>query len=86
MNRRNLFPVIAGLAAATATATAAETNPLMDILAASMKDKKGVNLYVKGQQIGMLVTALDQEFVQGRSQEKSKIVVRISAIDAAALS
>ena len=86
MNRRNLFPVIVGLAAASATATAAETNPLMDILAASMKDKKGVNLYVKGQQIGMLVTALDHEFVQGRSQEKSKIVVRISAIDAAALS
>jgi hypothetical protein len=86
MNRRNLFPMIAGLAAATATASAAETNPLMDILSASMKDKKGVTLYVKGQQIGMLVTALDQEFVQGRSQEKSKIVVRISAIDAAALS
>jgi hypothetical protein len=85
MNRRNLFPAFAAFAAAGATAAAAETNPLMDMLAASMKEKKGVNLYVKGQQIGMLVTHLGLEFVEGRSQEKSKIIVRLTAIDAAAM-
>ena len=82
MNRRNLIPALAAFAGAAATATAAEDNPLMDLLAASAREKKGVNVYVHGQQIGMLVTHIGLEFVEGRSQAQSKIVVRLSAIDA----
>jgi hypothetical protein len=82
MNRRNLIPALAAFAGAAATATAAEGNPLMDLLAASAREKKGVNVYVHGQQIGMLVTHIGLEFVEGRSQAQSKIVVRLSAIDA----
>lgn len=82
MNRRNLFPLFAAFAGAAATASAAETNPMMDLLAASAKEKKGVMIYVNGQQIGCLVTHLGMEFVEGRSQAQSRIVVRISAIDA----
>jgi len=82
MNRRNLIPAIAMFAGAAATATAAEGNAMMDLLAASMKEKKGVTVYVKGQQIGMLVTTIGLEFVEGRSQAQSRIVVRLTAIDA----
>jgi len=82
MNRRNLIPVLAAFAGAAATATAATTNPLMDLLNASMKEKKGVNVYVKGQQIALVVTMVGLEFVEGRNREQSKIVIRLAAIDA----
>ena len=85
MNRRNLIPALAAFAGAAATATAAEGNPLMDLLAASAREKKGVNVYVNGQQIGMLVTHIGLEFVEGRSQAQSKIVIRLTAIDAATM-
>ena len=58
--RRNLIPVIAAFAGAAATATAAEGNPMMD----------------------MLVANIGLEFVEGRSQAQSRIVVRLTAIDA----
>jgi len=82
MKRRNLIPVLAAFAGAAATASAAEANPLIDTLSASMKEKKGVTVYVNGQQIGMLVTRVGMEFVEGRSQAQSKIVIRLTAIDA----
>ena len=82
MNRRNLIPVIAAFAGAAATATAGEGNPMMDLLAASAKEKRGVTVYVRGQQIGMLVANIGLEFVEGRSQAQSRIVVRLTAIDA----
>ncbi len=84
MNRRQLIPAIAAFAgaAATASAQAGQGNPMMDLLVASAKEKKGVTVYVNGQTIGMLVTNLGLEFVEGRSQAQSKIVVRLTAIDA----
>jgi hypothetical protein len=83
MNRRNLIPALAALAAAgAASAEPATDNPMRDLLAASAKDKKGVTLHVHGQQIACLVTNLGLEFVEGRSQAQSRIVVRLTAIDA----
>ncbi len=82
MNRRQLIPALAAFAGAATTVSAAEGNPMMDLLVASSKEKKGVTLYVNGQQIAMLVTNLGMEFVEGRNREQSKIVVRLTAIDA----
>jgi hypothetical protein len=84
MNRRNVLPLIAAFAGVAATANAAGTgaNPLMDLLNASMKEKKGVNVYVKGQQIALVVTVVGQDFIEGRNREQSKIVIRLAAIDA----
>lgn len=82
MRRRNVLHVLAAFAGAAATATASETNPLMALLNASMKEKKGVNVYVKGQQIALVVTMVGMEFVEGRNREQSKIVIRLTAIDA----
>ncbi|MBL8241714.1 MAG: hypothetical protein JNM66_30090 [Bryobacterales bacterium] len=85
MTRRNLIPSLAAMAGAAATASAAEGNPLMDLLGASAREKRGVNVYVNGQQIGMVVTQIGLEFVEGRSQAQSKIVIRLTAIDAATM-
>jgi hypothetical protein len=82
MNRRNLIPALAAFAGAAVTASAAEGNPMMDLLAAGAKEKKGVTVYINGQQIGLLVTQIGLEFVEGRSQAQSRIVIRLTAIDA----
>ena len=55
------------------------------ILEASQNEKKGVTLYVKGHQIGGVVVKLSADTVEMRSREYSRIVVRVDAIDAAAL-
>ena len=83
MNRRHLIPALA--AAAALPAAAAGSDPLLDLLAASQKEKKGVNVYVKGQQIGLLVTNLGDKYVEGRSQAQSRIVIKIDSIDAATM-
>lgn len=85
MNRRHLISALAAAAAALPAAAAPASDPLIDLLAASQKEKKGVNVYVNGQQIGMLVTNLGDKFVEGRSQAQSRIVIKIASIDAATM-
>ena len=52
----------------------------------SMKEKKGLTLYVGGQAIGGGVTrVIGNEAVEMKSQEFSKIVVRIDRIDGIAV-
>ncbi len=60
-------------------------NGIVSILQASLQNKKGVTLYVKGQSIAMLVTALGNAQVEGRSQQFGRIVVKVDSIDAAAI-
>jgi hypothetical protein len=55
------------------------------ILEVSQNEKKGVMLYVKGHQIGGVVTKVSADSVEMRSREYSRIVVRIESIDAASL-
>lgn len=87
MNRRNVFTTLtAGFAAAgAATAQDGTGNAMRDILMASQKEKKGVTLYVAGQTIAMVVTMVGLEFVEGRNREMSKIVVKLTSIDAAGM-
>ncbi len=58
---------------------------IMALLRSSMETKKGVTLHVKGQAISIVVTAIGDHFVEGRNQQYSKLVVRLAAIDAAAI-
>jgi hypothetical protein len=58
---------------------------IMPLLRSSMETKKGVTLHVKGQAISIMVTAIGDQFVEGRNQQYSKFVVRLAAIDAAAI-
>jgi endonuclease YncB( thermonuclease family) len=89
MTRRTHLKLLTAVTAAgSITTAAAKDNPAMfqQILEASLKEKKGVMLYVKGQSIPGVVTAINPDNVELRSREYSKIVVRLESIDAAALS
>jgi hypothetical protein len=59
---------------------------LEEILAASRDQKKGVILYVQGQSIpGLVVRIGDDGWVEMRSQQYSRIVIRLERIDGAAI-
>lgn len=72
-----------GLLAAGA-ALAAPADAFNEVLEASLKDKKGVMVYVKGQAIGGRVTKITADAVELTGREYAKIVVRKDAIDAVA--
>ena len=54
------------------------------VLEASLAEKKGVMLYVKGQSIPGIVTKVNADSVELRSREYSRIVVKLESIDAVA--
>lgn len=56
---------------------------LIAVLRASMEKKTGVTVYLRGQTIAMVVTSIGDNFVEGRNQQSSRIVVRLASIDAA---
>lgn len=67
-----------------APAWSSGTEPFADLLDASLKDRKGIVVYVKGQAIGGRVTRLSSEAVELTSREYSRIIVRCEAIDGVA--
>jgi hypothetical protein len=87
----------AGAAAALPALSAAsqisntERNTIMssyqELFEASQKEKKGLTLFVGGQQVvGVVVRVVGSEAVEMTSRTYSRMVVRIDRIDAAALS
>ena len=86
MTRRTCFTTIVAAVATTSTLTGKENNAMRELLEASQSEKKGVMLYVKGQTIGGAVVKLGTDTVELRSREYSRIVVKIDAIDAVAMS
>jgi hypothetical protein len=55
-----------------------------ELLLASQKEQKSLQVYVNGQVIAMMVTAVGLEFAEGKNREHSRILVRIDKIDAVA--
>lgn len=55
---------------------------IRELLALSQKEQKGVQVYVNGQSIGLVVTKMEGDFVEGKNRESSRIVVRVDRIDA----
>lgn len=86
-----LVSILALAAALLAPALAQEkpkatpSGPFHELFDQSAKEKKGLTLYVDGQVLGGAVTKVGAETVELRSQEFSKIVVRIEEIQAAAI-
>jgi len=85
MTRRKCFTIAAASLAAAATSFGEENNSMREILEASQNEKKSVMLYVKGQMIGGAVLKVAADIVELRNREYSRIVVKIDAIDAAAM-
>jgi hypothetical protein len=86
MTRREHITLIAGAIVAGPAVMAKETETMKELLEASQKDKKGVMLYMKGQSIGGMVVKMAGDVIELRSREYSRIIVRMDAIDAVAMS
>jgi hypothetical protein len=86
MTRRTYFTVMAAALAANSTLIGKDNDAMRELLEAAQNEKKGVMLYVKGQSIPGTVVKIGTDTVELRSREYSRIVVRIEAIDAAAMS
>lgn len=86
MTRRTHITLLAAAVGTATLAAAKENNMFQQILEASQNEKKGINLYVKGQAIPGIVVKVTADTVEMRSREFSRIVVKLDAIDAAAMS
>ncbi|SPF43677.1 exported hypothetical protein [Candidatus Sulfopaludibacter sp. SbA4] len=86
MTRRTNIGLLGAALLAASPAIAKEDNAMKDILEASQNDKKGLMLYVKGQSIAGIVVKIGGDTVELRSREYNRILVRIDAIDAVAMS
>jgi hypothetical protein len=86
MTRRTCFAVLTATVATESLLTGKENDAMKEILEASQNEKKGITLYVKGQSLVGVVTKIAGEMVELRSREFSRIVVRMEAIDGAAMS
>lgn len=53
-----------------------------ELLKTSLESKKGLTFYVKGQTIAGVVTKIAEGWVEARSQQFSKIVIRLDMVDA----
>ena len=91
MNVSRLLPlllassIVAVTTAGAAEATApTEKDPLRAVLAESKDKNRGVTIYTHGATIALVTTALDDRYVIGRSQQATRIVVRIDHIDGVA--
>lgn len=79
-----LIPALLLASLLAAPALAADPDPLRAVLLESKEKNRGVSVYVDGNSIGMVVTAIEGDYVIGRSQTTSRIVIRLDRIDAAA--
>jgi hypothetical protein len=79
-----LAVILAGVAM---TVSAAEPSKVLeDAFSAAIASKRGVTLYVNGQTIGGAITKIEAgKYVELRSQEFSRIVVRWESIDGIAM-
>lgn len=85
--RRTYIGLIAGATlAAQAKPAEKENSMFQSLFDASLKDKKGVVLYVKGQTITGAVVSSSATYVELKSREFSRIIVRVDSIDGAAMS
>ena len=95
MNRRNFSLAAAGAGAAMlagATTVAGQSkqggsNMFRELFEQSLKDKKGLTLYVNGQAIpGVVTRMIGDDAVEVRNQQVSRAIIRIDRIDAVSMS
>jgi hypothetical protein len=82
---RFAIPLISALLAGAAHAAepVPASDPLRAVLLESKERNRGVSLHVNGASVAMVVTAVDEHYVIGRSQTTSRIVIRLDRVDGA---
>ena len=86
MTRRTHITLLASAITAGSCVFGKDNETMRELFEASQKDKKGLMLYVKGQAIPGVVVNVSDVFIELRSREYSRIMVKIDSIDAVALS
>lgn len=73
------------LAVAATPAVANDPHPFKELLETSLKDKKGLIFYVKGQTIpGAVTRMIGESAVEVKNREYGRIVIRLDRVDAVA--
>jgi hypothetical protein len=58
-----------------------------DLIETSMKEKRGLTIFIKGQTItGIVTQIIGLEAIEVRNQTFSKVIVRLDVVDAMAIS
>lgn len=86
MTRRTHITLLASAIAAGSCVFGKDIDKMREIFEASQKDKKGLMVYIKGQAIPGVVVNITSDAIELKSREYSRIVVKIDAIDAVAMS
>ena len=85
--RRIAAPALLAVISTTTSALAQDSSgAFTQALEQSMKDKRGIKLYLNGETVAGAVTKIEgTQWVELRSQEYSRIIVRIDRINAIAI-
>jgi hypothetical protein len=58
-----------------------------ELIETSLKEKRGLTIFIKGQTIAGIVTQIiGLEAIEVRNQTYSKVIIRLDAVDAVAIS
>ena len=80
-----VYSPMTGQTPAPKPAASSAVEAYRELFEISMKDKKGVQIYMQGQTLGVVVTHIASDYIEARSREYSRVVIRLDRIDAAAL-
>lgn len=73
--------VAVGAAGAADQTSATEKDPLKATLMESKEKNRGVTIHANGASIPCIVTSVDEHYVIGRSNQASRVVIRLDRID-----
>ncbi len=81
-----LIVVLGAASNSTNASQGASMNTFQELIDQSLKDKKGLTFFIKGQTIGGAVTKqIGPEIVEVRNQTYSRIIIRLDQVDAVAI-
>jgi hypothetical protein len=66
---------------ALASEAAAEKDPLRAVLLESKEKNRGVAIHANGVSINAVIVSVDERYAVARSQQSSRIVIRLDRID-----
>jgi hypothetical protein len=75
------FVIAAGAVGAADQPSANEKDPLRATLLESKEKNRGVTIHAHGASIGCVVVSVDDRYMIGRSNQASRVVIRLDRID-----
>lgn len=73
--------VAAGAVCAADQPSTSEKDPLRATLLESKEKNRGVTIHTNGANIGCVVVSVDDKYVIGRSNQASRVIIRLDRVD-----